>query len=452
MEVLTPSSTPATLEGLDGDKEHGDYVYMYPPRQAYRNFDPATSAGLPDLIATSLANSDLLNLYLHVPFCKQICAFCNLYTTRLGNDTDLRGYVELLIAEARLYARMCERKTVQTFYLGGGTPSLLDPRDVEALLTRVLRLFMADGTPPPAEVAIEVAPETVDAAKLRDLRGAGINRINLGLQSMVAQEVARLGRRRPESRSHALIEEALGVGFANVCVDLIYGLRHQTDSGWETSLRDVIELSPHTVCAYALTSRPHTGYRRQGFGGAEAEVLYRRYEMAHQMLTDAGYSQDTHVRWTKKGGGYLQKEYHWGMQNLLGIGAGARSYLWSVDTRNGYSIRSRKDALSDYTRSISQGHLGIVDGFHMSAEERARKAIVLGVMDLDRAWFEELTGSDPVALYPEEFGILERLDLCTIVDDRIRLTERGRKYRDIIVQMFFSDAVRRRLSGFRYLE
>jgi oxygen-independent coproporphyrinogen-3 oxidase len=88
----------------------------------------------------------------------------------------------------------------------------------------------------------------------------------------------------------------------------------------------------------------------------------------------------------------------------------------------------------------------------MSTEERARKAVILGVLDLDRVWFEELTGVDAVRLFPEEFGILQRLDLCTIDDDRIRLTERGRKYRDIIVQVFFSDTVRRRLAGFRYLE
>ncbi|MFI6520405.1 coproporphyrinogen-III oxidase family protein [Spirillospora sp. NPDC050679] len=452
MEVLTPETIPAVLENLEGGEKHGDYVYMYPPRQAYRRFDPATSAKLSELIVSSLEHSDLLNLYFHVPFCKQICAFCNLYTTRLGKDTDLHGYVELLIAEARLYARMTERKTVQTFYLGGGTPSLLDPHDVETLITRALPMFMADGTPPPAEIAIEVAPETVDAARLRDLRDAGINRINLGLQSTVPEEVARFGRRRSTSRCHTLIEEALGIGFANVCVDLIYGLRHQTDNGWETSLRDVIELSPPTVCAYALTSRPHTGYRRNGFEGAKPDVLYRRYELAQQMLVGSGYTQETHVRWTKEGGGYLQKEYHWGMQNLLGIGAGARSYLWNVDTRNGYSIQSRADALSHYTNSISKGDFSIVDGFLMSTEERARKAVVLGIMDLDRVWFKDLIGSDPVALFSEEFGLLERFGLCTIVGDRIRLTERGRKYRDIIVQMFFSETVRQRLSGFHYLE
>jgi oxygen-independent coproporphyrinogen III oxidase len=452
MEIVTESAIAATLGALDTNQHHGDYIYMYPPRQAYRKFVPSEREKLAGWITSSLAHSDLLNVYLHVPFCKQICSFCNLYTTRADGNTDLHDYAELLRREASMCARRMDRKTLQTIYLGGGTPSLLDPRDVGSIIECVTALFGAPGSPSPKEVAIEVAPETVDATKLRALRSAGINRINLGMQSTVPQEVAHLGRRRHASHTYQLVEEALDMGFSNVCVDLIYGLEYQTDESWERSLRDVIRLSPPTVCAYALTSRPYTGYQRRGFGGVEPGALHRRYEVADQLLTEAGYTQETHVRWVKSGGGYLQKEYHWGMQNLLGLGAGARSYLWYVDTRNGYSIGSRGAALEDYARAISDDALGIVDGFAMSEDERIRKAIVLGLIDLDRQWFRALFGCDPVETFPNEFGTLERLELCTIRPERIKLTRRGRKYRDTIVQLFFSRAVRARLDSFLYRE
>src|SRR6202021_2926453 len=108
------------------------------------------------------------------------------------------------------------------------------------------------------------------------------------------------------------------------------------------------------------------------------------YYIACQELERAGYAQETHVRWISDGGGYLQKEYHWGLQSLLGLGAGARSYFWDVDLRNGYSLKTRQTALKTYLNSTGLGWQASPQGYLMPEEERQRKAVILGIHSLDR--------------------------------------------------------------------
>ncbi|AWW37789.1 coproporphyrinogen dehydrogenase [Streptomyces sp. AS58] len=428
---------------------HADYMYMYPPRQTYRPL-ALSPAELEAKLRASFGRSDVLNLYVHVPFCRQICSFCNLYTTT-GEGTDHREYTTAVLEEASRYTRFTEPKTVATLYFGGGTPSLLAPELLGAMTERLLADFSAPGTPAPSEIALEVDPATVDQARLRDLRQAGINRVNLGYQSLVPEEVTRIGRREGARRTQAL-EIALGTGFDNVCVDLIYGLERQTDDAWRTSVRTVAAMAPQTVCAYPLTTRPLTSYGKRGYTFVPAETLYRRYDIAHELLTAAGYRQETHVRWVRGGGGYVQKVNHWRMQNVLGLGAGARSYLWELDTRNGYSLRSRGDALHSYLRAAGTDTLPITDGYLMTDEERRRKAVVLNLLHLDRSWFTSLFGTDPVEAFPVEFACLADAGICEIGPSEIRLTAHGTRIRDLAVQMFISPEVRDRLGKFSYSE
>jgi oxygen-independent coproporphyrinogen-3 oxidase len=452
MRLPAEQASPSLLSTLMAQQVHADYVYMYPPRQAYRPFDRTTAARLPDLISDSLRHSDVLNLYVHVPFCRQICRFCNLYAVGATSSADLDGYVDTVLAEARHYADASDRKSIPTLYLGGGTPSILSARLLERLVTGLLDMFSVRPDELPPETALEVDPATVDAARLKDIRASGINRINLGYQSLVHDEVVRLGRLRPDKAGLGLIGDALDAGFGNVCVDLIYGLEGQTDESWERSVRHVADIGPPTICAYSLTLRPFTGYDRRGYSTVDGAVLYRRYEAADQILRAAGYRQETHVRWVRPGGGYLQKANHWGMHNILGFGAGARSYLWNVDFRNGYSVRSRATTLRRYRALVGSGQSPISDGYVMTPDERVRKAALLNLMSLDRYWFTDLLECDPLDVFGAEFRTFAVLGLSTTTPDRIQLTREGVKYRDLLSQTLFSAEVRRRVSAFDYDE
>ena len=451
MQILTDRLSLETIAELIAQQSHVDYVYMYPPRQAYQRFDVAEANRLPGLISSSLQHFDKLNLYVHVPFCRQICSFCNLYAVS-GAGRDLDGYLDAIVAEAEHYADLTDRKSISTLYLGGGTPSILSAAQLERLVTRLLALFATNPEVVPPETALEVDPATVDFAKLRDIRSSGINRINLGYQSMMQNEVVQFGRHRPAEAGLRLLEQALEVGFANVCVDLIYGLEGQTDENWRRSVAEVAAIGPPTVCAYALTLRPFTGYSRRGYSTVDGATLYRRYDVADQTLRDAGYRRENHVRWVRDGGGYLQKVNHWSLQNVLGLGAGARSYLWEADFRNGYSVRSRALPLRQYLQLVAEGRSPVTDGYPMTPEERARKAAMLNLVSLDRGWFSDLVGTDPMDLFGGEFETLAELGLCSVEPNRIALTSHGVKYRDIVAQSLFSPEVRARVRQFTYDE
>lgn len=431
--------------------EYADYVYMYPPRQAYRRLS-ATPSELARGVRDSLHREPRLNVYVHVPFCAQICRFCNLYTTAVHAEPVHRRYVDRLCAEIDTYAQsdlVPAGVTWSTVYFGGGTPSVLSPEQLSTVVDALAsRLGCADYE----ELALEVSPETVDADYVRQLREVGFQRVSMGLQTTVPTELLSIGRRYPAGHRREVVEAALSAGFANVCLDLIFGLPGQTLESWSDSLQDVVELNPQTVCAYAWTSRPHTGYGKLGLARPDGTILRRMFRLADDVLTGAGYTRESHVRWVRGEGGYLQKKYHWGMRNLLGLGAGARSYLWDVDLRNGYSLARRTTALDKYLRADGFGWSGEPDGYWMSDDERRRKAVVLGVHDLDRAWYRRTFGVDPVELFGDTLDALRQRDLVDVSDARVRLTERGVAYRDLVVQLFFSPAARGLTESWTYDE
>lgn len=435
------ASTPAT------EAFKGDYIYMYPPRQAYL---PTDGAALAARIRSSLQGSDVLNLYLHFPFCRQICSFCNLYTNGSVRDVEVSRYLAALETEIAYWRRQVDKPEIRTIYFGGGTPSLLPAEALGRILEALAREFGCTLSEVP-EVALEVSPETVTADGYLALRAAGFNRVNLGVQTLSDDELLRFGRAYGGAVASRSVANALAAGFDNVCVDLIYGLAGQSDASWLASLEAVIEMRPQTICTYALTTRPQTGYAAKGYDKVDPGLLYRRYDIARALLRKQGYTAENHVRYiATPAGGYRQKANHWAGENVLGMGAGARSYLRDCDFQNGYSLHRRRKILAGYIESVENGESPISAGYVMDADERRRKRVLLGLFALDRARYREEFGSDPRDDFAAEFGRLEQDRLVEIDDNVIRLTERGARFRDNIVQLFFSDSVETRSRGYAY--
>lgn len=449
MRLLETPDTAADLERLITEEISADYIYMYPPRQTYRAFG---DLDLEPLLTESLGRFDAVDLYFHFPFCRQICAFCNLYAVVARDSTDYLAYIACLEGEIRRRALLLRGKKFSTIYLGGGTPSLLSP-DLFARLFRFLRDEIGCDISAVPEVALEVSPDTVEHEKFAALRAVGINRVNLGFQTLSDGELHLIGRRYDADTPIRALETVQAVGFDNVCVDLIYGLQGQTAESWRMSVDAVVARAPETVCAYPLTLRPATGFSARGYRHVCGTEQYARQDYFRDAMLAAGYRRQTHIRYVRDDrGGYRQKENHWRMANVLGLGAGARSYLWHGDFRNGYSVRRRAQALRDYIDRVQASHEPIVDGFIMDADERVRKAVVLGLIDLDRDWFRHLFHRDPADVFPRELELLRELALVEETQTAYRLTERGLRHRDVVVQAFFSDRVRRLVSEFDYDE
>jgi oxygen-independent coproporphyrinogen III oxidase len=436
-----PVDSLASLDTAMAAGRYSDYIYMYPPRQAYRQLDmkfPTIRA----MVRRALAARNDINLYVHVPFCAQICRFCNLYTTAIRDGDIYRQYTDRVIGEAEAYAdsdMLPVAPRWRTLYFGGGTPSALPLDLLDGLLSALRNRLSVDHV---EETAIEVAPETVTIEYLKGLRVLGFDRVSMGFQSTSPVEIRSIGRSYSTEKQAEIAEAAMKLGFRNLCLDLIFGLPGQDQRSWQRSLKSVIAMHPHTICCYQWTSRPNTGFQRMGLHRPAGDDMRELYYSACRELEHAGYMQETHVRWISDGGGYLQKQYHWGLQNLLGLGAGARSYFWNVDLRNGYSIKIRRNALEAYLKSGGVGWQAAPEGYQMCADERQRKAIILGIHSLGREWFKNLFGVDPLALFPGEIQGLEQRKLIEVTRERICLTGKGRANRDLIVQLFFSDTAR----------
>ena len=432
------------------EKVNGDYIYDYPPRQAYVQIKKEEAL---EKVIQSLLMDEELNLYIHFPFCKQICSYCNLFAVCDTDKETFKRYFEALKKEVLFYKPHIEGKKINTLYLGGGTPSLIGAelfKDFFAFLEKEIG-FSVKEVP---EVAIELSPDTAEREHLKQYLAVGINRVNIGVQAVVNQELQNIGRKYDDALIKKSIDTVLSAGFNNVCIDLIYGLQGQTMESWKNSVKYVADCQPPTVCPYPLTLRENTGFAYKGYKHVDGEEQYLKYEYARDYLLSHGYEQETHVRYKLKGsnGGYIQKENHWKQQNILGLGAGARSYLKLINCRNGYSVINRRKALDLYLANIEKYSIAITDGYVMSDDEMMRKRLVLGLNGLNIEDFCANYKDTPYKLFPDEFKTLLKLKLIEERNGCIFYTAEGLKYRDLVVQMFFSDNVNDIISKFDYAQ
>jgi oxygen-independent coproporphyrinogen-3 oxidase len=430
------------------DEKKADYIYMYPPRQTYRpiNFDDIEFH-----LENSLSKFDEVELYIHFPFCNQICSFCNLFAVVEKDKSLLDEYIKCITKEIDLYSEKLIGKKINTLYLGGGTPSLFAVHHFEKLfehLEKKLKVNVKDI----AEVSMEVSPDTVDLVKFQKLIEIGLTRVNLGVQSLNDIEVDKIGRKYSVLEIIEAIKTLKETGLDNLSVDLIYGLPNQLFRDWTNSLESAIKLNPDTICLYPFTIRKFTGFAKTNSN--ENDERYSKFDYGRQKLEASGYTTETHVRWVKQNskGGYIQKKNHWALKNVLGLGAGARSYLWEVDKRNGYSVRHRKHILENYINSVNSQSNPTNSGIIMTEDERKRKAVILNLIDLNKQWYNNLFNSDILLDFKKELSFLLEENLLINSDTRLSLTPKGLRHRDTIVQLFFSDRVRKLVSGFDYNE
>ena len=232
-------------------------------------------------------------LYVHVPFCSAICNYCNF--NRGLFDAGLKtSYVAALLQEIRAGASLQRLLPVppDSLYFGGGTPSLLSPREIEAVIDEAVQTFgLATG----AEITVEANPESVDGAALDAFRAAGVNRLSFGVQSFRDAELIRLGRLHSAGRAKQAVAMARAAGYDNVSIDLMMGLPEQDVAQWMTSVEQAIAISPDHLSLYILEVYAHLPLRqdidRSGWEVSSDEAVAEMYETAMAMLDRAGYEQ-----------------------------------------------------------------------------------------------------------------------------------------------------------------
>ena len=353
-----------------------------------------------------------LGLYLHLPFCKRRCAYCD-FCSSVGREGDIPAYVDALLAE------MCRRPapgyTVDTVYLGGGTPSLLPPDETERLLAGIHRHYRVD---PHAEITCEVNPCTVDFEKFSLLRSFGINRVSIGVQSLSDRALAVLGRLHTASEAVAAYRDARRAGFDNVSMDLMLGLPGETEDELLNTVRGFVGLAPEHISAYALQLEEGTPLAASPLRKAvpDEDATADRMEHVSDMLSDAGYRRYEISNYARAGYESRHNLGYWRRREYIGLGVAAYSYF------DGERFGAPRD-LDGY---LAGRPLAKVDLEVPSPADREAEHVMLSLRlaeGIDRAAYLAEHGRDPHVLFAP---VLSRYpDAFSVSDRAIALTPRG---------------------------
>ena len=290
-------------------------------------------------------------IYVHVPFCVTRCGYCdfNTYTaTELGPGATRDSYAAQAIAEIRMARAVlgAGAAPVSTVFFGGGTPTLLPPGDLAAVLAAIGAEF---GLAPGAEVTSEANPESVDRRYLDELRAGGFTRVSFGMQSAVPGVLSVLDRKHEPGRPEQCVVWARAAGFEHVSLDLIYGTPGETDADWEHSLRSAIEAGPDHISGYALIveegTRLAARIRRGELPGPDDDAMADRYLAADKLLTAAGLRWYEISNWAASGAARCRHNLlYWTGGDWWGVGPGAHSHVggtrwWNVRHPAAYAAR-----------------------------------------------------------------------------------------------------------------
>ena len=445
-----PARVPTLAERLEGTP-YDSYVYAYPHKTAYGPLEPARR--LEDVWRDE--DKSALFLYVHVPFCEMRCGFCNLFTTPKPAADVVARYVDALERQARRAARaLGSGATYARFAVGGGTPTLLDVDALARVLDIAEAIMGADLAHIPGSV--ETSPETCSPARMKLLRGRGIDRISIGVQSFIESESAAVNRPQSSADVSAALGAMREAGFPVLNLDLIYGLPGQTLASWESSLRAALAWRPEELHLYPLYVRPVTTLsKRRRDWDDERLAMYR---LARDLLATEGYGQLSMRMFQKRdtptvaGDGTNAPVYCVQDDGMVGLGPGARSYTRALHYSTEWAVGARG------VKAILGSWLGDADGafdvarwgFALDGDEQRRRWVAYSLLvadGLDFGAYRERFGTDALADLP----FLEELlttGAAKRADDAVRLTPFGVERSDTIGPWLHSEDVRARMRAF----
>ncbi|WP_322807332.1 radical SAM family heme chaperone HemW [Thermanaerothrix sp.] len=298
--------------------------------------------------------SDDYSLYLHIPFCRHRCAYCD-FTTYSGQESLIPAYVKALCAEIRYIGQTAPyRLPVHTIYFGGGTPSLL-PADAVAMILKACH--EAFDVIPEVEISLEANPGSVTLEWLQAVRRLGVNRLSLGMQSAHPDDLRLLERQHDFFDVSQAVRWARRAGFDNLNLDLIYGIPNQSLARWQETLERALGLHPEHLSLYALTIEHATPFYRWVARGLVAppddDLAAEMYEWADGRLSQAGYVQYEISNWARQQDTDLRTCRHnvqyWHNEPYLGLGAGAHGFANHTRTANVRGIKAYIDRLAQPT-------------------------------------------------------------------------------------------------------
>lgn len=380
-----------------------------------------------------------LGLYIHIPFCQRKCVYCD-FNTYAGLEHLFQRTVEALCTEIRIWGERLRRPAANTVFLGGGTPTVLPPADIERLLDAVRTAF---DLRPGAEITSEANPNSVDAGKFAALVKAGVNRISIGAQSFQQRDLDLLGRWHGADAIAAAVDAARAAGLDNINLDLIHGVPGQSLEDWAHSLDRALALDVEHLSLYSLTVETGTPLARMVETGRvdvpNDDLSADQYLHARDRLADAGYVQYEIANWARVSSATAPWDEwacrhnlkYWRNQDYLGFGPGAHSHLRRrEDGEDASDLRWwNRNSVPGYIRDLRADGSSEADRETLSPALAQAETLMLGLRLLREGVtcerFARWHGQSLRAVHGDALERLRRQGLVQILPDRIRLTERG---------------------------
>lgn len=382
--------------------------------------------------------TDCVGVYVHFPFCVQKCLYCDFvsYSRSTGMHALIPEYVEALREEIRLRAHSTGPLPVGSVFFGGGTPTLVPPTLLIAVLEAVRRNYSVS---PCAEITVEANPGTVSSASLRQLKQGGFNRVSLGVQSFDDVVLRRLGRIHTSAQAAQAFSLAREAGFSNINLDLMFAVPGQSLASWVQTLRTACQLGPEHVSAYSLIIEDETPFARwfeQGLLDVPSEdESADMMEKAADILAEGGLLRYEISNYAKPGYESIHNQVYWENRPYIGFGAAAHSY-WQRERS------SNTDSIPHYIDSIRAGRRPVEFSERLDLRGQMGETVVLGLrllrgVDLGR--FRRRFGVDLTQVYPKEVQELLELGMAEITGGEpgyFRLTARGLEVANQVMARF----------------
>ena len=375
-------------------------------------------------------------VYVHIPFCKSRCSYCDFATDVYRSSDAVDRYVNALCSEIEAFTASTNKskirapKSADSIYFGGGTPSLLSPAQVDKILTAVRRAFeIADDS----EITMEMNPATVTTETLSAYRSLGVNRASFGVQTFDDRELRLLARGHDASDARNTFALLRAAGVRNISFDLIAGLPGQTMNGWKRNLDEAISMQPEHLSLYLLEIHEGTPLAEQLRSGRrplpDESLAAEMYELMIDELVSAGYVQYEISNFARPGYESRHNSKYWRLEPVYGFGVSAHSfdgsdrYANDRDTAKYVALVEAAGAAENYRETINL----------------ASESVFLGLRLNEGIGLQEYRGrfqTDLQDRYLDEIEQAKHNGLVEIVDDRIRLTRKGMLFSNEVFSIF----------------
>ena len=374
---------------------------------------------------------DKISLYIHIPFCAQKCLYCD-FPSFARKDHLRKAYIEALNKEIISLREKYNNLEINTIFIGGGTPSVLEADELECLLKEVAKLNMAKDI----EYSMECNPGNLTEEKLEVMKKYGVNRISMGLQAKQDNLLKGLGRIHNYKTFKENFLLAKKVGFNNINVDLMFGLPNQRLNEWEETLREIISLEPAHISAYSLIIEEGTAfynlYENDKLKLPTEEEERKMYHLAKKILEENGFNQYEISNYAKEGKECRHNLAYWNMDNWIGVGSASASYMDGKRIKNISSVE-------EYINSINEKGEAIEEIINNSKNDNMEEFMFMGlrkINGIDENEFKKRFSMNINDVYGEILNKYIDEGLLIRESGRIFLSEKGIEISNVIMADF----------------